>query len=59
MPKRPATTLQADVAHAVQAARKAGATEVVVEIPGQATITIRFTSPPEKNRHFDKEEIIL
>jgi hypothetical protein len=59
MPKRAPTTLQADVAHAVQAARKAGATEVVVEIPGQATITIRFTFDPEKNKHFEDGEIIL
>jgi hypothetical protein len=59
MTKRAATTTQADIDHAVEAARKAGATKVVVEIPGQATITIHFTSEPEKNKHFDDEEIIL
>jgi hypothetical protein len=58
MPKRPPTTLQADIAHAVWAARKAGATKVVVEIPGQVTITIHLTEP-EKNKHFEDGEIIL
>jgi hypothetical protein len=59
MPKRAATSLQADIAATVRAARKEGATEVVVEMSGQVTITIRFTSPQEKNNNFENEAIIL
>jgi hypothetical protein len=58
MPNRRASITEAEVKRAVKAARKAGATEVVVEMPGQVTITIRLTSP-EKNKHFEDEEIIL
>jgi hypothetical protein len=58
MPRCGATITQADIARIIRAAKKEGAREVAVQMPGQITITIRL-SPDEKNKHFDAEEIIL
>jgi hypothetical protein len=58
MPRRAATITQADIARIIRAAKQEGAREVAVQMPGQITITIRLTSP-EKNKHFEDEEIIL
>jgi len=59
MPNRRARITEAEFKRAVKAARKAGASEVIVEISGEVTIRIRLTSDPEKNNNFADEEIIL
>jgi hypothetical protein len=59
MPRRAATIQQADIARIIRAAKQEGASEVVVQMPGQVTIRIKLTPPPEKNKHFEDEEIIL
>jgi hypothetical protein len=59
MPNRPARFTETEIKRAVKAARKEGATEVVVEIAGQVTIRIRLRCPDEKNNNFADEEIIL
>jgi hypothetical protein len=59
VPRRAATIQQADIARIIRAAKQEGATEVVVEMPGQVNIRIKLTSDPEKNKHFEDGEIIL
>jgi hypothetical protein len=58
MPRRSAIITQADIARAIRAAKQAGAVEVEVRLPGQATITIRLNGNIEIPR-IEDQEIIL
>lgn len=60
MSRRPAAITQADVARAIRAAKQAGAAEVEVRVPGQATMIIRLSpsTSPEKDLE-PKREIVL
>ena len=44
MSRRPAVITQADIARVIRAAKQAGATEVVVRVNDQSSITVRLES---------------
>jgi hypothetical protein len=44
MSRRPAAITQADIARVIRAAKQAGATEIVVRVNDQSSITVRLGS---------------